>query len=71
MVVLAHFAKEELLELIWIKSELKRRRKGQGFGCSRVRSCNLTRSQITAIVEGGTALFGGQKVGTTTARACH
>ena len=29
MVVLAHFVKEELLELIWIKLERKRRRKEQ------------------------------------------
>ena len=28
MVVLAHFVKEELLELIWIKLERKKRRKG-------------------------------------------
>jgi hypothetical protein len=54
--------------VIWIKLERKRRRKGQGFGCSGVKSCNLTRSQIAAIVEGGNALFGGQIVGTATTR---
>jgi hypothetical protein len=46
-----------------VNLELKRRRKGQVFSCSRVESCNLTRSQLTAIVEGGTALFGVHKTG--------
>jgi hypothetical protein len=39
-------------------------KKSASYGCPGVGSCNLTRSQITTIVEGGTALSGGQKVGT-------
>jgi hypothetical protein len=45
-----------VLELFWINSELKRWRKGQGFGCPGVRSCYLNLGQLVAIVEGGTAL---------------
>ena len=41
------------------------------YGCPSVRSCNLTRSQIAAIIEGGTALSGGQNMGTTTHRVLH
>jgi hypothetical protein len=44
-------------------------KKSASYGCPGVESCNLTRSQIAAIVEGGTILSDGQKVGTATPRA--
>jgi hypothetical protein len=48
----------------------EKEKKSASYGCPGVGSCSLTHSQIAAIVEGGTALSSGQKVGTTTLGRC-
>jgi hypothetical protein len=66
-----HICKGEVVggDLDQVRQE--KEKKSASYGCPRVRSCNLTRSQIVAIVEGGTALSGGQKVGTATLGRCQ
>jgi hypothetical protein len=54
-----------------MNSELKRRRKGQDFGCLGVESCDLTCSQLAAIIEGGTALSGVHGTGHHHPRVVH
>ena len=65
-----HICKGELVGVETDQGGEEKEKKRASYGCPGVRSCNLTRSQITAIVVGGTALFGGQKVGTTTLGRC-
>jgi hypothetical protein len=58
-------------EVVGVETDLvgeEKEKKRPSYGCPGVGSCNLTRSQIGAITEGGTALSGGQKVGTNTPR---
>ena len=66
-----HICNEEVVGVETDQVGEEKEKKSASFGCSGVRSCNLTRSQIVAIVEGGTALSSGQKVGTATPRAVH
>jgi hypothetical protein len=66
-----HICKGEVVggDLDQVREE--KEKKSASYGCPGIRSCNLTHSQIVAIVEGGTALSDGQKVGTATLGRCQ
>ena len=64
-----HICKGEVVGVETDQVGEEKEKKMASYGCPGVRSCNLTHSQIAAIIEGGTALSSGQKVGTATPRA--
>ena len=66
-----HICKGEVVGVETDQVGEEKEKKMASYGCLGVGSCNLTHSQIAAIIEGCTALFGGQKVGTATPRAVH
>ena len=66
-----HICKGEVVGVETDQVGEEKEKKRASYGCSTVGSCNLTHSQIVAIIEGVTALSGGQKVGTATPRVVH
>ena len=66
-----HICNEEVVGVETDQVGEEKEKKRASYGCLGVGSCNLTHSQIATIIEGGTALSGGQKVGTTTHRVVH
>ena len=50
-----HICKGEVIGVDTDQVGEEKKKKSASYGCLGVRSCNLTRSQITAIVVGGTA----------------
>jgi hypothetical protein len=66
-----HFCKGEVVGVETDQVGEEKDKKSASYGCLGVESSNPTHSQIVAIVEGGTSLSGGQKVGTATPRVVH
>ena len=52
-----HICKSEVVGVETDQVGEEKEKKMASYGCPGVESCNLTRSQITAIIEGGTVLF--------------
>jgi len=66
-----HICKGEVVSVETDRVGEEKEKKRASYGCLGVGSCNLTLSQIVVIIEGGTALFSGQKVGTATLGRCQ
>ena len=66
-----HICKREVVGVETDEVGEENEKKRASYGCSRVGSCNLTRSQIAAIIECGTALSDGQKVGNAILGRCQ
>ena len=58
-----HICKGEFVSVETDQVGEEKEKKMTSYGCPGVRSCNLTCSQLVAIVEGGTALSGVHRTG--------
>jgi hypothetical protein len=58
-----HIYKGEGVRVVLDEFGVEKEKKRLGFGCPGIESCNLTCSQLAAIVEGGTALANVHRTG--------